>query len=225
MIQIKRGQTANWRASDNILADGQPGYDRNKNKIKIGNGISTWSNLKYASGLNEEDILLPESKAKTRYLLDPEDSTLITYGPDAPDKDTVGQIYLQQYESAPEVDYVVEYGISGIWTYRKWKSGCIDCWGTYEIETAITEPLAGNTLFCNITTIEALKYPSQITFLETPHEVATLKSAGWVTWLASMAQNTVDKTAVYKIIAPYSTEIAKYSITFNVHGKENLKEG
>lgn len=32
------------------------------------------------------------------------------------------------------VDYVVEQGTSGIWTYRKWNSGIAECWGTH-IET------------------------------------------------------------------------------------------
>lgn len=26
-------------------------------------------------------------------------------------------------------DYVVEHGTSGIWTYRKWNSGIVECWG------------------------------------------------------------------------------------------------
>ena len=29
-------------------------------------------------------------------------------------------------------DFVVEYGSSGIWTYRKWNSGIAECWGTTE---------------------------------------------------------------------------------------------
>lgn len=30
---------------------------------------------------------------------------------------------------AVSVDYVVEEGASGIWTYRKWNSGIAECWG------------------------------------------------------------------------------------------------
>lgn len=26
-------------------------------------------------------------------------------------------------------DYVVEYGVDGTWTYRKWSSGVSECWG------------------------------------------------------------------------------------------------
>lgn len=30
---------------------------------------------------------------------------------------------------AQKVDYIVEEGTSGIWTYRKWNSGLAECWG------------------------------------------------------------------------------------------------
>lgn len=33
-----------------------------------------------------------------------------------------------QMEQFSKVDAVVEQGISGIWTYRKWKSGVAECW-------------------------------------------------------------------------------------------------
>ena len=31
----------------------------------------------------------------------------------------------------PAVDYIVEQGTSGIWTYRKWNSGVAECWGKH----------------------------------------------------------------------------------------------
>lgn len=34
------------------------------------------------------------------------------------------------------VDYVVEQGTSGIWTYRKWYSGIAECWGEYYVSSA-----------------------------------------------------------------------------------------
>jgi hypothetical protein len=37
----------------------------------------------------------------------------------------------------PQVDYVVEEGTSGIWTYRKWTSGIAECWGS---ETVSFQP-------------------------------------------------------------------------------------
>jgi len=38
-------------------------------------------------------------------------------------------------------DYVVEYGTSGIWTYRKWASGIAECWGKH---TYTSLPLTRN---------------------------------------------------------------------------------
>lgn len=32
--------------------------------------------------------------------------------------------------SSNEVDYIVEQGTETIWTYRKWNSGIVECWGT-----------------------------------------------------------------------------------------------
>ena len=39
---------------------------------------------------------------------------------------------LNAHDKALSVDYIVEQGTSGIWTYRKWNSGIAECWGTQE---------------------------------------------------------------------------------------------
>lgn len=38
-------------------------------------------------------------------------------------------ISIQDISSKLGVDYIVEQGASGIWTYRKWSSGIVECWG------------------------------------------------------------------------------------------------
>ena len=133
MIQIRRGKTASWRKPSKPLAAGQPGYDKDKHKIKVGDGVTSWSLLPYASGLNSDDILLSESKAKLRNTRDSEDSTLITYGTECPNENTVGQVYLQYYETDPETDYIVEFGVNNSWSYQKWNSGVAKCFGTLKI--------------------------------------------------------------------------------------------
>ena len=40
-------------------------------------------------------------------------------------------VHLVLVEDKVKVDYIVEQGTSGIWTYRKWNSGIAECWGTY----------------------------------------------------------------------------------------------
>lgn len=38
---------------------------------------------------------------------------------------------LKYIGNALKVDYIVEEGTSGIWTYRKWNSGITEIWGLY----------------------------------------------------------------------------------------------
>jgi hypothetical protein len=50
VIQLRRDTSANWELADPILAAGEVGFDSTENKIKIGDGTSTWDELDYASG-------------------------------------------------------------------------------------------------------------------------------------------------------------------------------
>lgn len=47
IIQLRRNTTANWTAQNPILEIGEPGYDTNLKKIKIGDGITPWVNLPF----------------------------------------------------------------------------------------------------------------------------------------------------------------------------------
>ena len=51
-IQIRRDTLANWLAVDPILADGEIGYIKDSNNIKIGNGVNKFSQIE---NLNQED--------------------------------------------------------------------------------------------------------------------------------------------------------------------------
>lgn len=217
MIQFKRGQTKTWKASKVILADGQPGYDKDKHKIKIGDGKSAWDKLPYASGLSEEDILSSEKDAKAHAKVDPENKTLFTYGTEAPDQNTVGQVYLQHYEAEPEADYVVSSGINGNWTYQKWKSGIARCWGNFELTTPIQLAIGSDLLYQSNNTLQK-SYP--ITFEGVPSESATVQSPGSVVWLsASKGLNTQKKSAIYSLISPDKvTNTATYTIALKVEG-------
>ena len=39
---------------------------------------------------------------------------------------------------AVSVDYIVEQGTSGQWTYRKWNSGIAECWIKYDVSVGVT---------------------------------------------------------------------------------------
>lgn len=49
-IQFKRGKAASFlAATDLILAEGQPGYETDTNKLKVGDGKTSWADLPYVN--------------------------------------------------------------------------------------------------------------------------------------------------------------------------------
>jgi hypothetical protein len=226
MIQIKRGSTKSWLKQKEPLAEGQPGYDKDTHKIKIGDGKKSWLELPDASGISLSEMLSSEEAAKARraalLLLSPLaallDNPVITYGEDDPDNNTLGQLYLQIYDDEPEVDYVVDSGISNGWSYKKWKSGFVSCSRAVEISTTIQTAIDDSKLYKNTTEINKIKYP--FTFKEAPSELASVQSPGGLVWLAaSKGLNTTTQTAAYNILsADKLTNTATYRISLKVEG-------
>lgn len=216
MIKFRRGSTKSWRDAKVKLESGQPGYDKNKHKIKVGDGEKLWPDLPYATGLFAEEILDSEAKAKTKKSKDSEDITLITYGKEAPDENTVGQIYLQQNDEEPEVDYVVESGINGIWSYQKWKHGFAKCWCRLELTTDVQTAFEGIGLYQDNNSMRSVSYP--IKFKETPTETATLQSPGSVVWLSGRTPNNNQTAGTYALISPYNLYSSRYFISIQVEG-------
>lgn len=218
MIQFKRGSKKSWLRLKKPLAAGQPGYDKDSHKIKIGNGKDLWAALPYASGLSAEEILNKESEARKKLALDKEDVTLITYGTEAPNKNTVGQLYLQYYDASPQADYVVSAGINRGWTYQKWNSGIARCSGTFELTTAVQSAIGSSSFYQNNTAFKKVDYP--FTFKSIPNESATVRSPGNLVWLASAkGLNSTKQTALYSIISSDKlSNAATYSITIQVEG-------
>lgn len=215
MIKLRRGSTQSWRGSKLKLEPGQPGYDKDKYKIKVGDGEKLWPELPYASGLFAEEILSSEVDAKaTRDGDDKFATNIITYGTETPNKDTIGQIYLQQIDE-PEVDYVVASGTNGIWTYQKWKSGIAKCWCNYSFKTTVQEHFE---LFYRSLPIST-NYP--FTFKEIPTETATIQSSSeQPVVLANAVANTTKNTGSYTIISLITAlNEATYCISIHVEGR------
>lgn len=51
VIQFKRKPSATWTASNPILSRGEPGFELDTFKLKIGDGITAWNSLPYQNGL------------------------------------------------------------------------------------------------------------------------------------------------------------------------------
>jgi len=50
-IQYRRGTAAQWTSVNPILAQGEPGYEYDTGKFKVGNGVQAWNLLPYSSGI------------------------------------------------------------------------------------------------------------------------------------------------------------------------------
>lgn len=49
-IQYRRGTAAQWTSANPTLAVGEPGYETDTGKFKVGNGSTAWTSLAYSSG-------------------------------------------------------------------------------------------------------------------------------------------------------------------------------
>lgn len=77
------------------------------------------------------------------------------------------KIWLQPMTTnAGAVDYIVEEGISGIWTYRKWNSGILECWSC-ATHTFPTSSIGTGISGLELTSIDII-LPSIIKFINNP---------------------------------------------------------
>lgn len=52
-FKLKRGTAARWAEVNPILAQGEPGFVYDANRLKIGDGITPWNDLPYIEGKTE----------------------------------------------------------------------------------------------------------------------------------------------------------------------------
>lgn len=65
-FQLKRGIAAAWTRVNPILKQGEPGYELDTGKLKIGDGATAWNNLNYFKGGVDEVL----SKVYTKQEVD-----------------------------------------------------------------------------------------------------------------------------------------------------------
>jgi hypothetical protein len=91
------------------------------------------------------------------------------------------------------VDYIVEQGTEGIWTYRKWNSGIAECWGLYVASIAVTTSSAGYGGYRS-NQIEA-DFP--FTFAQIPSITATIASGSGGAWVNNVSGSSSSKVGFY----------------------------
>lgn len=62
IIQLKRGKSSSWKTLNPVLSPGEPGFEIDTGKVKIGNGIDEWIELPY---LGQDKTLIVN--AETHY--------------------------------------------------------------------------------------------------------------------------------------------------------------
>lgn len=62
IIQLKRGKSSSWTTLNPVLSPGEPGFEIDTGKVKIGNGIDEWVELPY---LGQDKTLIVN--AETHY--------------------------------------------------------------------------------------------------------------------------------------------------------------
>lgn len=121
---------------------------------------------------------------------------------------------------SPLADFVTAQGTSGIWTYRKWKSGIAECWGRKSVSTAIANTW-GNLYTSGA--LSALNVSFPFTFASVPTITANLTCNGTGAILmvpGSSPAPSVSSTGVYELArGSAATGSATYWVNFYVIGK------
>ena len=131
---------------------------------------------------------------------------------------TLNQETLENKESIDtlKLDYIVEQGTSGIWTYRKWASGLAECWGTLETTKIINTPY-GNIFRDSTDSDIYAEYP--FIFAEIPNCVYSGESFNAL-WYGAYSSGTTSRTPkIYVYRATALDEAATILIRFTVKGR------
>ena len=102
------------------------------------------------------------------------------------------------------IDYVVESGTSGIWTYEKWASGKAECWGNTNV-VKVTVNTPWGSIYVYDRAFDHINYPFE--FVGTPICDISYDSRGGNYWLFTFAQGDKTKTPAYSIARPNVFEV------------------
>lgn len=56
LIALRRDRASNWALRDPVLADGEPGFDRDSGSLRVGDGVTPWSGLPSVSPSGQQFI-------------------------------------------------------------------------------------------------------------------------------------------------------------------------
>lgn len=56
-IRFRRAWEEDWKSVNPVLADGEPGFDRTNNMLKVGDGVTPWTELSYLTPPDSDVII------------------------------------------------------------------------------------------------------------------------------------------------------------------------
>lgn len=118
------------------------------------------------------------------------------------------------------LDYIVQQGTSGIWTYRLWNSGIAECWGRKSVSTTITT--AWGSLFSS-GALAGSNVELPFTFKEVPCITVALTNNGAGVFLmaaGSWAPPSTTTTGAFELVrGTSSTTSNSYGLNYQVKGR------
>lgn len=94
-------------------------------------------------------------------------------------------------------DFVYESGTDGVWTYRLWRSGVIECWSTQVVSNISVTTEWGNIYVSNSDTVPSISYP--FTFASIPCVTTTPENNGADWWLITRRGGSESASPSYQV--------------------------
>lgn len=120
-------------------------------------------------------------------------------------------------DGSPLADFIIQQGTSGIWNYRKWKSGTAECWGQYSFTTAIST--AWGVLYES----GAIALPNfPFTFAEIPHVHISTENSNYAMFVergSSSSWSTTTNPGKIFAVRPNTVPSATYKVSIYAIGK------
>lgn len=88
-FKLRRDTAANWTAANPTLADGEPGFENDTNKLKLGNGVTPWNSLPYFPGTIDASNITNQSNLNAGMI----NGSKITVAQTAPTSPATGDLW------------------------------------------------------------------------------------------------------------------------------------
>lgn len=191
---------------------------REELKLYTDNEIATFDFIKIVDTLSETGLpnrlyLVPKADTQNNDLFDE-----YIWANDKWEFITTKQMDLSPYVKKTDlIDYIVEQGTSGIWTYRKWNSGLAECWGLHSESVICSE--ARNGIYAD--SVKRIALPENL-FVSAPQaNFNAVNATGWNFLIAHIY--SVDMSAFSYIPACTGQITEAVTATFSISLKGKWK--